>query len=863
MTDAIAHLNRALEGRYTARRCIGSGGMATVYLADDLRHRRSVALKVLRPEIAATLGAARFLREIEVTAGLRHPHILPLLDSGEADGVLYYVMPYVEGESLRDRLTRERQLPVDEAVKIGAEVADALGYAHSRGVVHRDIKPENILLEAGHAVVADFGVARAITAVGDDRLTETGLVVGTPAYLSPEQVAGEREIDGRSDVYALGCVLHEMLVGEPPITGPSVAAILARKSIEAPAGVRRVREAVPPEIERTIQRALAVVPADRQRTATDLAAELTRFMGSERGLVAWHPGRRWMRIGAIAASIPILAVLAIWRPWASRPAGIAPTDAARVMVLPYDNRTGDGALAPIGDMVAEWVTEGLLQTGQVQVVPHFMVLEAVNAARRGGGAVALEPIARITRSEIAVTGSYYRHGGILDFHSEVVDVRTGRAFVTVDPVSGPAADPRGAIESVRAHVMGALATRLSPLAGWELPPNVRPPNYEASQAYSRGMAEWIRTDYRAAAEWFERAYRLDTTYLRSLMLAMAGHNNAGESSVADSLTRVIVARRSELAPYDRYRLDYLIAIRAGDIPAALENARAGATLVPFGTIHGALILTLVSVNRPREALTYMEQVAWQMREIAGTWSVTWDAYTTILHLLGDHDRELELAREARGRVQGELYSMTYTGRALAALGRLDELRALGDEMAAASKTPSRTPAGALFEVAEEARAHGHLAAARELAQRALDWSARQPDSVNATAAAHMTRGRLLYLLENWQAAVETFRDPRALAVDPVSRLGYDGTIAARRGDTAAARHYADSLARPGPSPFRGAATLWRARIAAVLGERDNAVALLRQAFDEGLGFGLWVHRDIDFESLRSYPPFVELTKPQG
>jgi serine/threonine protein kinase len=219
-------VSEAFHDRYRVERELGRGGMATVYLARDLKHNRLVALKVLHPELTAILGAERFLREIQIAANLNHPHILPLHDSGAVGEILYYVMPYVEGESLRDRLVREKQLPVDDALGIGQEVAQALDYAHRHGVVHRDIKPENILLEDGQAVVADFGIAHAISEAGGTRLTETGLTLGTPAYMSPEQAAGQSSLDGRSDLYSLGCVMYEMLVGEPPFTGPTAQAIM-------------------------------------------------------------------------------------------------------------------------------------------------------------------------------------------------------------------------------------------------------------------------------------------------------------------------------------------------------------------------------------------------------------------------------------------------------------------------------------------------------------------------------------------------------------------------------------------------------------------------------------------------------------
>ena len=236
--DSLQH---ALSDRYQIERELGQGGMATVYLAHDLKHDRKVAVKVLRPELAAVIGAERFLSEIKTTANLQHPHILPLFDSGAADGgaggqsFLYYVMPFVEGESLRDRLNREKQLPIADAVRITSEVASALDYAHRHNVIHRDIKPENILLHDGRALVADFGIALAASKAGGTRMTETGMSLGTPHYMSPEQAMGEREITARSDVYALGCVLYEMLTGDPPFTGSTAQAIVARVVTETPA----------------------------------------------------------------------------------------------------------------------------------------------------------------------------------------------------------------------------------------------------------------------------------------------------------------------------------------------------------------------------------------------------------------------------------------------------------------------------------------------------------------------------------------------------------------------------------------------------------------------------------------------------
>jgi serine/threonine protein kinase len=274
MPDLLERLKAALADRYAVESEIGRGGMATVFLAEDLKHSRRVAIKVLHPELTATLGAERFLNEIKIVAGLQHPHILPLYDSGEADGLLYYVMPFARGESLRQRLDREQHLAVDESVRIAAEVADGLDYAHREGVIHRDIKPGNILLAEGHATIADFGIARAIEAARADRVTSTGLGVGTPLYASPEQATAQETLDGRTDIYSLGCVLYEMLAGEPPLTGATAEMIQARRLSETPTALHSVRDTVPPALDQVIARALARFPADRYATASLFAQAL-------------------------------------------------------------------------------------------------------------------------------------------------------------------------------------------------------------------------------------------------------------------------------------------------------------------------------------------------------------------------------------------------------------------------------------------------------------------------------------------------------------------------------------------------------------------------------------------------------------
>ena len=316
--------------------------MATVYLARDLRHDRFVAIKVVPPDLAAVLGPARFLREIEIAARLAHPHILPLHDSGQFEGNLYYVMPYVEGESLRARLRREVQLPLPDAVTIAREVADALGHAHEHGIVHRDIKPENILLQAGHALVADFGIAQAIDVAGGEGLTDTGITLGTPAYMSPEQASGD-VVDGRSDLYSLGCVLYEMLAVEPPFTGPSAHAVLARHRSDAPRSLRVVRPGVPLALESALETALAKVPADRFATARHFQHALEADRAPSGATPKYRPRRRFAVLGAIAGAVALIALVGTFRPLAPvtpGPVGIA--------ILPFDGTASNTESRPGG-----------------------------------------------------------------------------------------------------------------------------------------------------------------------------------------------------------------------------------------------------------------------------------------------------------------------------------------------------------------------------------------------------------------------------------------------------------------------------------------------------------------------------------
>ncbi len=382
MTDAVDRLTSTLSRSYRLERELGAGGMATVYLAQDLKHDRKVAIKVLRPELAAVIGAERFLSEIKTTANLQHPHILPLFDSGAADSFLYYVMPFIEGETLRDRLHREKQLPVADAVRIASEVASALDYAHRHSVVHRDIKPENILLHDGRALVADFGIALAASKAGGTRMTETGMSLGTPTYMSPEQAMGEREITARSDVYALGCVLYEMLLGEPPFTGPTAQAIVAKVMTAEPASLTSQRKSIPPHVEAAVHTALEKLPADRFATAAEFAAALSDPSGmrtihasGRRAAPSALPSSRLSALAAVAVLLAAAGAFVIGR-------RIGRTDAPELppsrlsIIAPY---LGTSGLSRSRQIAITQTGDAIVYSGAVGSTTNTLFLQRLDA----------------------------------------------------------------------------------------------------------------------------------------------------------------------------------------------------------------------------------------------------------------------------------------------------------------------------------------------------------------------------------------------------------------------------------------------------------------------------------------------------
>jgi len=628
VSDSREALTSALSDRYQIERELGAGGMATVYLAEDLKHRRQVAIKVLRPELSATLGPERFVREIEIAANLNHPHILPLHDSGEADGFLYYVMPFVEGESLRDRLERDTKLSVPDAVRITDQVASALSYAHERGVVHRDIKPENILCAGDQAIVADFGIARAVEVAGGEKLTGTGIAVGTPAYMSPEQAVGT-DIDARSDVYALGCVVYEMVSGRAPFEGETPQGMLAKHAVGTVPSLRTSDPSVPLFLERAVERALAKQPADRFQSASAFAEALTSEM-----VVARVGGQSRQRRVVSAAAVVVALLAAAWALFTYGP---DPTY-ERLAVLPPTNLMNDPDEAYfVQGMHNALITE--LQRAGVAVIARTSVMQYENMQKP------IREIASELGVDAIVEASVLRVADSVEIEVKLVDGTTQQ--YVADPIARRS-DLRD-IERLYRGLTSAIAVEiqavLTPQAETRLA-SARPVNKEAYEAYLRGQFHFTSFSFETALRYYALALEEDAGYALAyvgISLVWAGLNQQGlvPPSEAGPRARAAALRALELDS-TLAEVHYASAIVKTwidwDWPAAEAAFSRSIELNPnYPDVRAFYSHYLCAMKRPDEALFEMERAV----ELDPLNPLIQALRGQALYMLGRYDEALE------------------------------------------------------------------------------------------------------------------------------------------------------------------------------------------------------------------------------
>ena len=847
-------LERALRHRYRLGDMLGEGGMATVYVAHDHRHDRQVAIKVLRPELAVALGTERFLREIAITARLNHPHILPLLDSGDVEGnTPYFVTPFIEGESLRALLEREGRLPVPQAIRIAREVADALSFAHEQGVVHRDVKPANILLSSGHAVVADFGIARAITAAGGARLTRTAVAMGTPAYMSPEQMTGESDVDGRSDIYSLGCILYEMLTGEPPHRARTTPALMAQRLAGPAPSVRILREEVPEPLDASLGRALATDPADRFRTPADFARALdgedvTTAAASPRGPVR-------LRRSGIAGTI-MLTAAGVWLTLSlGATDSLAYAQGDWVLVADFENATEDSVLDASLDIA---FTLALQQSPVVKLFPPVRVQQALERMLLEPGSEISVPTAReiaeregiryVIAPSVAGIGGRYTLG--LSIHDPEVEEPIHTTSVRVES----RAEILDGLDELGAHVREVLGEESGAVRQQEPLSEVTTSSLPALRQFSLGTRALSRFGNTVEARRLLRsALEIDTSF--SAAYAQLGAIEIDffdrEQGVA-YLSRAL-AGIDRLTDYEGRMVRGLYAdLVENDLEEAASAYRAVADLYPnrsaprnnLGWIHWRRGDYAEAAEEYRRALEIDPGYNW--------------AYGSLnrlqLFMLGMLDSAEAAARRQLAVDDGYEWAWDHLGWVLMAKDSLEAAEA------AFARASSINPAEL-----EHHRGRAHVLRLQGRPAEAVEAleAARQIDSTHLSTLYELglllrSTGDTARSQERWDAARFLLEDHLQEAPDDAGSQALLSLLLTRTGEAGAAAEAERRALEAGPES--GVALFNLARGATARGHEASAIDLLERAAAAGFGDVLWMRFNPDLRTLADDSAFVELTR---
>ncbi len=827
----------ALAADYAIDEVIGRGGMATVFRAREHKHGRDVVIKVLDPGIAQLYGEERFLQEIRIAATLAHPHIVPLLDSGSAGGLLYYVMPFMDGESLRQRLA-SGALPLPEAVTILHDLAGALAFAHDHGVVHRDLKPENVFLASGHAYLLDFGIAKLFEerALAVERsLTSPGAPLGTRRYMAPEQMFAAADVDERADVFSWGVLAAEVLAGAPlPVGEPARV---------APA-VLGALPTLPPSLRALVLACVTTAPEARPGSMHEL---LRRLDAPDAAPVASAPHgqavpRRARRLRASFVAMGVL--LAAGALWAKREQGM-PLVEGRLRepfaVSVLRNETADSALGTMGRYAGDVVTDGLQRLERVQVVPWHDAAQAAERAEREGVPL-LEAMGRDVRAGTVIEGAYYRVRDSLRVQARLTDVRSGEVMSVLAPISVPADRPEDAAAQLRDRVMGAVAASRNAVSA-AVPALARnPPSFSAYRAFDLGYARYLAQAYDEALVHFRTAHERDRTFTVALLLAARAAWNTGDIATADSLVRAARAGGGELVPYYDASLRFLDALIAGDGARARAAIRPAASIAPNSRAGFDLASSLLNAGFAREAEVQLRRMDPDRGEMRG-WSSYWTQRAHADYLLGRHEEERTAAQAMATRFPDRRVAQVLEARALAALGQVAVLDSALARWEALPANVYWSQGAALTVASEEFMRRGDTVQGARYGQRAVAWL------TNRLVAEPSDRGHR-YWLGNVLYALGRDADARpyleGIAREFPERLRYRGLaamLAARRGDRTAALRW---LGEPAPHE-RGLHALFLARIAAVFGEREQAVLSLTRALEHGVETFPWfpasAHRD--------------------
>jgi tetratricopeptide (TPR) repeat protein len=765
------------------------------------------------------------------------------------------------------------------AIEYALQIAEALEEAHSKGIIHRDIKPENIMVDLKNRIkVMDFGLAKFR---GSMNLTKAGSTVGTIAYMSPEQIQGE-DIDHRSDIFSFGVVLYEMLTGRMPFRGDHEAAMLYSIVNEEPQPVLSAVPDVSYQLVNLIERTLEKDPSDRYQSMEDLLSDLRRLKRKTSKKVAIpvstssttssasvkeQPVDTYTRpvtrspifYSAIILLLVISAAASYFLFFIPEKPVTPSLDPNRVFVAAFENRTGDPTLDPIGRLVSDWITQGILHNELAEVITTTTMLQMIQHAGLVGGGLEdrtkLIKLAEATHSGILVSGMFHRVGDDIQLHAQIIDAQKNDVILTLEPVRGPRSEPMKAINDLQQKIMGALAIHIFP--GSNIRMVIDPPIYEAYVESMEGT-KYFGVDYEKAFEHYRRAIEIDPEFMYPKLRMATGYGNIGQYVTADSILRSIDSERHRLSHYERYSVDwYKLSLqgRNEEVLAMLLHLESISPMDP--TINYLVGLYALRLNRPGLTIETFAKIDFQEYRAdyaASSWG--FGVSSNALHILGNYIMELEVAREGQRYFPDDLFLRSDEVSALAALGKIEELYEVIEE--SKNIEPSRGSIGNVMHRASvELRAHGNKAEALKVAEQAIRWY-RDHDPGNRS-----TLASAFYIAERWDESCALWEELAAENPDNITYMGALGTLAARRGDEEEARRIADELKNIDRKYLFGRHTYVRARIHALLGEHAEAVKLIQESFDQGNGFGVYIHLEIDFEPLRDYPPFQELLKPKG
>jgi len=881
MTDLRTHLQSTLGDGYTLERELGGGGMSRVFVARDNALGRDVVVKVLSPELSASLSAERFTREIKLAAALQEPHIVPVLAAGMTiDGLPYYTMPFVRGDSLRARIASGR-VPFDEARAILRNVAQALAYAHAQGIVHRDIKPENVLLSSGTAVVTDFGIAKALAAskiaAPGGTITQVGTSLGTPAYMAPEQAAGD-DVDARADLYAWGVMAYELLAGQHPFHARTTAQqLIAAHIAEAPAPLMDAldasakRDPAVRAFAAMVMQCLEKQPSARPASATAL---LTPMDDVTRSGSTVAPTRSRSRSRPLAVALGLVALVAAGATYLGTRAPTAAATLApkRVVIASFENKSGDASLDPLGAMAADWIARGLVGTGIVDVGGTSADLASRGVASRAApGESPLQALARDANAGIVISGAYYRQGDSVLFQADFTDANAKSLVQTVGPISALATAPLLGVERLRQRVIAGLAPMVDSMLTAQASLIAKPPTIEAYREFLQGEALFYSNE-QEAAQHFLRAAAQDTTYVLPLLRALSVLSNNGDFVRMDSIKRVLGLRRGQLTPFEQAYFEYASADCATDA----ECLRATGTmmrLTPNSQFTAYLhALVLHWANQPGATDSILRQLDPKSGELRGRIFLPYH-HAAALHTLGLYAREFEVGVVGRAQYPNRLFLAMSEVRPLIGLGRLDEANRAIDAMFAAEPDKRASALWYAVQAIYEFRWHGHTAAATALEARLLRRMATPPPvTEQAVRDPRELRGQLELLAATRQWPALEALTTNVLQLDRVNipALRLQGVALAMQGKRAQALAVDSALAsttaleRPADQCATGRSGACRrharAYIAAALGDKARAVSLLEFRAFTDITFD---HYDLIGEWLRDYPPFQQYIRPKG